>query len=89
MKRIVAVFIAILLLIGILIVNAAEKSIVKIPDPQEHRITLTDGLNEVRALDAATANDGAHAQKLRAFHRRPVSKSPYRQHLQGSDHYEF
>ena len=44
MKRIVAVFIAILLLIGILIVNAAEKSIVKIPDPQKYRITLTDGL---------------------------------------------
>ena len=44
MKRIVAVFIAILLLIGILIVNAAEKSIVKIPDPQEREIKLTDGL---------------------------------------------
>jgi hypothetical protein len=39
-----AIFIAVLLLIGILIVNAAEKSIVKIPDPLEHRITLTDGL---------------------------------------------
>jgi pimeloyl-ACP methyl ester carboxylesterase len=44
MKRIVAVFIAVLLLIGILIVNAADKSIVKIPDPQEYQITLTDGL---------------------------------------------
>ncbi len=44
MKRIVAIFIAVLLLIGILIVNAAEKSIVKIPDPLEHRITLGDGL---------------------------------------------